>query len=163
MKKYLENRHFFQFTYCIFQKAVVQYIYFAIQVVFLLRLFYPKEKKYNEEMINDTQINKKENCTTSTKKEKKNLYAQNTKQSKNLIKYTKAQCVQTLFQNKPNQENKQYQCSDAPIKTKDTTSDKKNFKKIIILSPHKLSFEIQKSDCIQISNKKAKKNKLNIS
>ena len=118
------------------------------------------KKKYNEEMINDTQINKKENCTTSTKKEKKNLYAQNTKQSKNLIKYTKAQCVQTLFQNKPNQENKQYQCSDAHIKTKDTTSDKKNFKKIIILSPHKLSFEIQKSDCIQISNKKAKKKEI---
>ena len=68
--------------------------------------------------------------------------------------------MQTLFQNKPNQENKQYQCSDAPIKTKDTTSDKKNFKKIIILSPHKLSFEIQKSDCIQISNKKAKKKEI---
>jgi len=117
------------------------------------------KNNYLDEILAENDVNKKDNYTTSNKKETNSFYAQETKQIKNSIKYTKAQCVQALFQNK---ENKQYILSDAPIKTKDTTSDKKTSKKIISLSPHKLSFEIQKKDCIQISYKKNNKNKSNI-
>ena len=114
------------------------------------------KKNYLEDIIDTHEINKKEIFTTSNKKESNSFYAQNTKQSKNSLKYTKAQCVQNLFQNNTKIETKQYIPSDAIIKTKDTTSDKKNQKKIISLSPHKLSFEIQKNDCIQISYNKNK-------
>ena len=117
------------------------------------------KNNYLDEILAENDVNKKDNYTTSNKKETNSFYAQETKQIKNSIKYTKAQCVQALFQNK---DNKQYILSDAPIKTKDTTSDKKTSKKIISLSPHKLSFEIQKNDCIQISYKKNNKNKSNI-
>ena len=117
------------------------------------------KNNYLDEILAENEVNKKDNYTTSNKKESSSFYAQETKQMKNSIKYTKAHCVQALFQNK---ENKQYILSDAPIKTKDTTSDKKTSKKIISLSPHKLSFEIQKNDCIQISYKKNNKNKSNI-
>ena len=123
--------------------------------------FNSDKKNYIDEILDEKEINKKYNYTTSNKKESNSFYAQNTKHSKNIIKYTKAQCVQALFQNNTNIENKQYILSDAPIKTKDTTSDKKNTKKLISLSPHKLSFEIQKNDCIQISYKN-NKNKSNI-
>ena len=119
------------------------------------------KNNYLYETIAENEINKKDNYTTSNKKESSSFYAQETKQIKNSIKYTKAQCVQALFQNKEIKENKQYILSDAPIKTKDTTSDKKTSKKIVSLSPHKLSFEIQKNDCIQISYKKNNKNKSN--
>ena len=121
--------------------------------------FSSDKKNFLDEMIDDQEINIKDIFTTSNKKESTSFYAQNMKQAKNSIKYTKAQCVQVLFQNNPSNENKQYILSDAPIKTKDTTSDKKNTKKIISLSPHKLSFEIQKNDSIQISyNKNKNKN-----
>ena len=123
--------------------------------------FNSDKKNYLDEILDEKEINKKYNYTTSNKKESNSFYAQNNKHSKNIIKYTKAQCVQTLFQNNNNLENKQYIMSDAPMKTKDTTSDKKNTKKIISLSPHKLSFEIQKNDCIQISYKN-NKNKSNL-
>ena len=123
--------------------------------------FNSDKKNYIDEILDEKEINKKYNYTTSNKKESNSFYAQNTKHSKNIIKYTKSQCVQALFQNNTNIENKQYILSDAPIKTKDTTSDKKNTKKLISLSPHKLSFEIQKNDCIQISYKN-NKNKSNI-
>ena len=120
------------------------------------------KKNFLDELIEEKEIiNKKDIFTTSNKKESTSFYAQNPKHNKNSIKYTKAQCVQSLFQNKENLENKQYLLSDAPIKTKDTTSDKKNTKKIISLSPHKLSFEIQKNDCIQISYNKNKNNTIN--
>ena len=121
------------------------------------------KKSYLEDIIDTHEINKKDNFTTSNKKESNSFYAQNTKQTKNSIKYTKAQCVQNLFQNNTNIniETKQYILSDAPIKTKDTTSDKKNTKKLISLSPHKLSFEIQKNDCIQISYNKNKYSTIN--
>ena len=115
-------------------------------------------KNYADDNIDENEINKKDNFTTSNKKESNSFYFQNTKHSKNSIKYTKAQCVQALFKNNTNIENKQYTLSDAPIKTKDTTSDKKITKKIICLSPHKLSFEIQKNDCIQINYNKNKNN-----
>ena len=111
-----------------------------------------------DNIIDEDEINNKKIFSTSNKKESNSFYAHNTKQAKNSLKYTKAQCVQALFQNNNNTniEHKQYILSDAPIKTKDTTSDKKKTKKIIILSPHKLSFEIQKNDCIQISYNKNK-------
>ena len=122
-----------------------------------------KTNNYLDEIIDENEINKKEIFSTSNKKESNSFYAQIAKQNKNSLKYTKAQCVQPLFQNNEKQENKQYILSDAPIKTKDTTSDKKKTKKIISLSPHKLSFEIQKNDCIQISynNKKNNNNTIN--
>ena len=91
--------------------------------------FNSDKKNYIDEILDEKEINKKYNYTTSNKKESNSFYAQNTKHSKNIIKYTKAQCVQALFQNNTNIENKQYILSDAPIKTKDTTSDKKKKKK----------------------------------
>ena len=94
--------------------------------------FNSDKKNFLDELIDEKEIiNKKDIFTTSNKKESTSFYAQNPKHNKNSIKYTKAQCVQSLFQNKENLENKQYILSDAPIKTKDTTSDKKNTKKII--------------------------------
>ena len=119
------------------------------------------KKNYLEDIIDTHEFNKKDNFTTSNKKESNSFYVQNTKQTKNIIKYTKAQCVQNLFQNNINVETKPYILSDAPIKTKDTTSDKKKTKKLISLSPHKLSFEIQKNDCIQISYNKNKYSTIN--
>jgi len=123
--------------------------------------FNSDKKNFLDKLIDEKEINKKDIFTTSNKKESTSFYSKNQKHNKNSIKYTKAQCVQALFQNKENIESKQYILSDAPIKTKDTTSDKKNTKKIISLSPHKLSFEIQKNYCIQISYNKNKNNTIN--
>ena len=138
------------------------------------------DKKYKNDKlkfldeIDEPEFNKKENYTTSNKKENSfNFSNQKNKIMKNSLKYTKAQCVNVLLQNNnifnniDNNQNyidyKQFCPSDNPIKTKDTTSTKNeqniNKQKIVSLSPHKLTFEIQKNDCIQISiNKKSNDN-----
>ena len=71
--------------------------------------FNSDKKNFLDELIDEKEIiNKKDIFTTSNKKESTSFYAQNPKHNKNSIKYTKAQCVQSLFQNKENLENKQY-------------------------------------------------------
>ena len=128
------------------------------------------KNKYLDGIIDEVEINRKDNYTTSSKKENSFYFSnQNNKVIKNSIKYTKAQCINSLIQNniiindnKNYNSNKQYNLSDNPIKTKDTSSDRNNEKlniqKIVILSPQKLSFEIQKNDCIQISTSNKNKN-----
>ena len=123
-----------------------------------------EKKKYLDGIIDEYEINKKNNLTSNKKENDFYFSNQNNKILKNSLKYTKAQCVNALFHNnifnndnnnKNCIDNIQYFPSDNPIKTKDTSSDKNNQniinkQNIVNLSPHKL-FEIQKNDCIQIS------------
>ena len=129
--------------------------------------------RYLDPIIDESEYNKKDIFTTSNKKENSFYFSnQNNKIIKNCLKYTKAQCINTLFQNNignnneikkkfyNNDNNKHFYPPDASIKTKGIISDKnnqKNNQKIASLSPHRLSFEIQKNDSIQISISKANK------
>ena len=134
-----------------------------------------EKSKFLEEIIDESEIHKKDNYTTSNKKENNFYYSNQNKTFKNSLKYTKAQCINALLQNnlfnnneknKNYLNNKQFCPSDNPIITKDTSNDKNNqnlnYKKNLILSPHKLSFEIQKNDSIQININKNKNNAFSI-
>ena len=122
------------------------------------------ENKFHYEIINEDDIDKRDNFSTSNKKENSFFFTNKiNKILKSSLKYTKAQCINPLLQNntnsnkenKSNNDNKQFLPSDNPIINKDTTIGKncKNLinQKVGILSPHKLSFEIQKNDCIEIT------------
>ena len=143
-----------------------------------------EKSKFFDGIIDDSEINKKDNFTTSNKKENNFYYSNQNKIMKNSLKYTKAQCINSLiennlFSNNENNKNilnnRQF-CPSNPIKTRESPNDKTKelpndkdnnnqiiCKKIIFnLSPHKLSFEIQKNDCIQISINQNKKDGFNI-
>ena len=122
------------------------------------------ENKYPYEIIDEDDIDKRDNFKTSSKKENSFFFTNKiSKILKNSLKYTKAQCVNPLLQNntnpnkkiKNNKENKQFFPSDNPIIIKDTVIDKNcqnlTNQKVPILSSNKLSFEIQKNDCIEIT------------
>ena len=121
---------------------------------------YKNEKnKYLGEVLDESEINKKDNFTTSHKKEN-NFCNKNEKIIKNSLKYTKAQCVNNLMQNNIfSIDNKipQYSPKDNNLNIKDNfsnnTNQNNNNQKIVSLSPQKLEFEIEKNDCIQISIK----------
>ena len=135
------------------------------------------ENKYPYEIIDEDELDKKDNFNTSFKKENSFFFANKiSKILKNCLKYTKAQCVNPQLQNNinPNEENKNnkdkkhFLLLENPIITKDNTIDK-NCQKLVnqkvgILSPHKLTFEIQKNDCIEITmnNNQNDLSKLNI-
>ena len=127
---------------------------------------YKNEKnKYFGGVIDETEINKKDNFTTSNKKENNLVFSnKNAKIIKNSLKYTKAQCINNLMENNEyNKNNKIEQYSqEIQISPKRISSPKNqniNNQKIINFSPHKQAFEIEKNDCIQISiNGKCKSN-----
>ena len=121
------------------------------------------ENIYPYEIIEENDIDIKDNFNTSNKKEKSLFFTNKiSKILKNSLKYTKAQCVNPFPQNNanPNKENKnnrdrkQFLSSGNRLITKDIQIDKNGQnlanQKVAILSPHKLSFEIQKNDCIEI-------------
>ena len=133
------------------------------------------EKSKYLDGINESEINKKDNFTTSNKKENNFYFSNQNKIMKNSLKYTKAQCInillqKNLFNNNDNNKNYlnniQFCPSNIPIKTKESSNDKNNQniyeKKVLSLSPHKLSFEIQKNDCLQISTNHNKNSILDI-
>ena len=131
------------------------------------------ENKYPYEIIDEDEIDKRDNLNTSNKKENSYFFVNKiNKILKNSLKYTKAQCIHPLLQNNanPNKENKnnkdkaQFLPSDNPIITKDIVIEKncQNLanQKVEFFSPHKLSFEIQKNDSIEITKNNNQNNVL---